>query len=231
MKTIEDMTHDEVIALSDSEIERQIDLHCAEEGVRLLPEMPTPPNAPVAQPDAVCWVVKGIHIANEEDAYRLAELLNSIPILSYRYLRGEYCYSGPQYLEPDTDPVDVRLDRSYWTVAHYEAHKAALESHEREKEAYDKDKAEFSKCFEARKRVSESVWRVVSDARSEESRRRTLRREFAEYKELVHCEEKAFACMVKAGRTGDVSEDRELLGLPEKTGPFKPVGPNTEAIG
>lgn len=213
MKLIGDLTDRNIATLSEDEVEAFIDRECAEDGVRLLPPQPEPPEPLGVAADVPVFVVGDFKFYTEEDAQRVAALVNEIGTLETYYLEGMYAYKGPQGVKGVDDARVVRRE-AYWSTQQHDIHKTAIVRHREQKEIFDKAKQEYDECFKDRERVSEHVWEIVRDVKSEAYRKERRIAEHAEYMGIVDDAETAFTCMVKAGRVSDTEDARLELGLP-----------------
>lgn len=168
-KPFADLSHEELIALSDNAIERYIDIACAEAGVRLLPDRaPTPPPAGESiSGDLSLHEVAGLLFADRVTADIVARAINSAPT---RY-HEETDYTSRQYRKhasPADTPVEVKAYTAFSREKH-EASKLAAMKHEAATAAY------------------QEIWDKVNAARALELRRGQIRRQYEHYMELADC--------------------------------------------
>lgn len=187
MKTFDSLTEQELVALTDDEIQRYIDYACAEHGVPLLPAMlPEPPKVEPPAQDAVVYAVGRAYSTDvvcmkSDDAQRLADLLNSIPTCSLGYV------SGPSYekkIEPQRGPYLVMPTPCYSaelaaTIA------PTLASAERAKNVYDAAKKDYDRAVNERGAFASEIREKVEEAWATHRRREDRRRDYARYLELA----------------------------------------------
>lgn len=212
MNYIEDLNDEQLLALTDEDIEVFIRLECARNGAPLLPKQaPEAPAKPEVKPDIEVWEVRGIsgsYFSNKEDADRVATLVNSLPRLEPNYLTGHY--AGPRGLQPTEDTVKLVSER-FWSAPHYAAHRAVLEVFTRQDAEYKTAKTEYDNAHKLYKSHSESVWSRVKGARERRAYDENIRSTFAEYTALANGDEQvAFQFMLK--RDWKVEDLNRVLG-------------------
>ena len=182
-KAFEELTHEDLVSLTDEQVEYYIDRACAEGGVRLLPaECPKMPNPAVPDVKRVAWLALGQHFEREEDATEVARLASGFRRLKMTYMPGK-SYSS-QWAVDDPDPekaskVEV-IDQHL-----FETHRLRLDQHEAEMATYHVVKGEYDRISEKRAEVHQSVRGKREAARVAEARRVGMRLEFDRYLELA----------------------------------------------
>lgn len=187
MKRINELSRDELVALTGEQIERYVDIECAEEGVALLPPAPVEPEKNAPEPDIECWTVPTVTFRDRAHALEVIELINQLsrvipdPIGGWRY--GYDSYYTP--VDPGEDrQIEPKLERM-WSPAHFDAARVVVDAAKRERDAYTKAKDEYRKAVDARAEISKRVREVVNSAHSEVWEEDNVRREFARYVEIA----------------------------------------------
>lgn len=208
------MEDEAVVLLTSEEIEKLIDLKCAEEGVRLLPPMPTAPVAIEAKPDVKAYVAGGVIFVDQENAQAVADRINaSMPHETY-YLLGPHKWSGPQGVKPSEGETTVR-EELHWSAENYDEHATAITTYEKEKKDFDEQTREYDRVRDARSTISEEVWSTYHRAIEDKRVKERMLVEFEEYVKLTDGNrEAAFKFMAKARPDLDNHNGREMMGLP-----------------
>ncbi len=195
-KTFAELSHDDLLALTDEQVNFYIDLECAEAGVRLMPaEHPRAPDPAVPDVKRKLFAVSGLLFEQKEDAEQVARLASTFRRYHQTYRPGrDYL----QWVEPAPDPVGVgetpQVDRHL-----YETHRLRLDQHTAEMKAYQDAKTEYDQIGEKRAEVHQRIRQRREDARATERRRQAIRGEFERYMELAEASPRvARAFLVKA---------------------------------
>lgn len=213
MERIQYMEDVEIVLLSSEEIETLIDLECANEGVRLLPPMPTAPVAIEAKPNVRAYCVNGVLFTDEKKAQAVADLINaSMPHETYYLIPHKW--SGPQGVKPCETETTVRTEM-YWSAENYGAHATVVTAYEKEKKDFDEQNREYDRVRDARGSISEEVWSTYHGALKRKRVKERMLVEFDEYVTLAEGNrEQAFKFMAKARPDLDNHDGREMVGLP-----------------
>ena len=182
MRKLEELTTDEIVALSDDDVERYIDLACAESGVPLLPPMPMPPDKPDAEPDGVVYAVGGIRFFEREDAQRVVDIANDLRRADEAYAPG----AGWRHkiVTAKDDPETVETVK-VWTPTGWDRNRNAIQKYDDAHATYDAENKEYQAAVKARGEASEWVRRTVSGAYAEHMRRQRLERDYARYLDIA----------------------------------------------
>lgn len=184
MNRIHDLSQQQLLDLTDEDINRYVDLECAVEGVALLPDLPDAPAAPEAQPDLPVYRVSGFMFMDRDKAEEVAEYLNRQPRMTTTYIKGPHDWRGPETVEPETSPIEVSTSR-YWSRSYYQQHAAALDGYRTAKEAWDKKKSEHDCIVEGRKAHEDAVHEIVGRAWDKHHMERNIHATFERYKKLA----------------------------------------------
>lgn len=186
MKLLQDYTGQELEALTGDELQRLIDIECANRGVPLIGPPPEEPQIAVPEPDLTYYVIAGTQLAfrTREKADNALELLamGGGCTLDADYSHGYRAVF--ERLEPITATTDVETKRTYSP----EAAAAAAHSRTRADElkvAYRQQKEEWSKANDRVMAVANDVREVVEAAWSHASEREYKLRAYYRYVEIA----------------------------------------------
>lgn len=184
MKRYCDYTNEELLALSDEEVERLIDIEALVENVPLLPKEPEKPDDPKIEPDVIAYEIRSFIVGTKEDADAIVEMINSMNLFDTFYHGGGYSWSGPEGLKPREDPIQA-VAQKYWSNGHYQAHCLELKRRKEAKTIYDNAKKEFDEISRSRQTVVDRVWNAVSEAKEDKANRETIKQQFRRYVDLA----------------------------------------------
>lgn len=167
MKNFWDLTDEEVLALTDAEVEYYRDRECAEKGVPLLPPNPGPaPEMNLPKPDTTAYEIDGCTFANQDDAMAHHALVRKSGIdLSSKYVGREYGsdtvkIAGKKAYIFNVQPVEVYSSEQWNEIgAQFERDKAA-------KAEWQKRKDDFDETATKRREATEDVDSRIAEARS-----------------------------------------------------------------
>lgn len=162
------------VLLSDEDVERYIDLACADEGVRPWTDNVPAPPAPTDVQRTRVWVVGGHMLTSQRDAERLSALLRSLPLLELKYANGRW--NGPQVVRPKEDAENAYWPRPemHMTDRDYAAQQYAAQRDASARERYEAERRAFTACIEARAAVAERIKGEIDAARTEIRRKQRL---------------------------------------------------------
>ncbi len=183
MKTIDEMNHEEILALTDGQVNVLIDYECALEGKPLLPPMPVAPQKVEIEPDILVYEVGGVTTTCPDHAAKILAAIETGDQWETEYVSG---YSGTRRLRPTDYYHKAKIEtRKVFSVEKWDEMKNAINQYEATKKSYEEAKKEYDDAANDRVQISERIWNTVSHFRNEEFRRRHLRNEFSRYLELA----------------------------------------------
>lgn len=180
LKPFQELTQDELVALSREDIQFYIDYACAEAGVKLLPpQAPIEPKLEKPEHDLVVYDVGGIVVLARDAADIIAEAINKHQdrLITLLYMSGP---SFEKKATPRTDPVVVT------PIKVYSEHRAAmigpaLAEFDRAKKAYQEARKEYDDVLRARADIAAEINTAVEDAHARNWKQRDRREMFARY--------------------------------------------------
>jgi hypothetical protein len=215
MTRIYDMTEEEILALTDDQINKLIDYECALEGAPMLPPDPGPkPTKDIPEPDVQAYAVAGFNVLDADHAGRILTALNSGTLYNIEYGRNY----DVKYLSPITSgsyhapKVEVK---SFHSAELWDSIKDTQSAFAEQEKEWNRRKEIYNTAVEGRAKLTESVWEHVGNLRSHAWEREQIRGEFRRYMELAENNSKiALAFLQKV---------KDLSDFPELEKEFCPV--------
>jgi hypothetical protein len=203
MKTIDELTKEEVNALTDEQVQRFIDIACMEAGALLLPPMPVQPD--IHRPETDQWVyeVGGFNITTLEGAMVIVEALTKVRIVYLGWVSG---YNG-NFIRNDEQVPEIKKKPVYSNALHAKL-SVLLAEQATQQRTYDSELAEYNKIAKSRSSISDSIWNHVNDIKKLFTLRDRLTAEFLRYKELAEADTKVALVFFKKA----YAEKLEQLG-------------------
>lgn len=181
MRAFDDLSQHELTELTDDQIRRYIDIACAEEGIALLPDPPTPPSNVIAE-DKTCYSVGDLMFEAQDVAQRVADFVNAQPG------RGTTEYiSGPSYRRAwkrELDPIEVGRV-ALFSPERAGGLKAEIEAGDRAKKAYEDAKRAYDQAAHARGNVARHIRTTIEEAWDRRRRINFLREAHERYLQLA----------------------------------------------
>jgi hypothetical protein len=225
MKAFEELTDDELTALSEATIQRYIDLFCAEEGIPLLPEQaPTAPNKRAIEPDQIGYLMS-IWFVHERDAITIANKAAELPRVTkeYKSVPGKGYHSTYRF-EPiaSGSAVTVMPDKAY-SLDQFAKCGEQIAEFESEKQQYADARAEYDKAVEQRQRASLKFRERIRAASSTINQRRRYQATFDRYLDLAE-QNRRTACRFMVNTHPDAPDIIPDAFRPDEQGPIVIVG-------
>lgn len=214
MKPFDDLTDLEIVALSDSAMERYIDLASAEAGIPLPGDPPIPPSksSEDLSADMDGFVVTAT-FANKHDAEQVAAAATAYQRLTTAYMSGP---SYKQKFEPEEDPVRVTVIRHY-SEAKAAAQGTRIAQFERIEADYKAARTTFETVTRKRAELAARMLERRSKAQAEERRRESYRSTFANYLQLAE-NDRRIACRFMAKAYPDAPDLIPEMFEPDEQG-------------
>jgi hypothetical protein len=164
MRRINDLTDEEVLALTEAEIQRYADIECAEEGLPLLGEVPECPEKPSAIPDVVVYKIGSIEFFKEEDARKVEAVLSQSALCDVNYIGNRWSQEF-RCARPELSTPSVSTEKVF-TEAQARANEIAINTYLDRKAVYEKKAAEYKKINDATAKVRSRVYDRISEAQA-----------------------------------------------------------------
>jgi hypothetical protein len=184
MQTIYDLTNKEVNKLTYEQVDRFIDIACAEAGTMLLPEVPIEPKLDKPAKDAFVYKVGEFKVGTPEEASKLLEFLNTVQLLetSYDYACG-YDDKYITAIQTSNEP-DIKKEAVY-TAETYSKIKSLLQKYNDAKKDYEQKRKDYQKADSDRNKISSQIWEHVNNIKDKFSQKDRLKKEFNRYLNLA----------------------------------------------
>ncbi len=184
MKRFDDLSNEEIFALTDEQINYYVDVECAYAGAPLLPPEPgTKPAKPEIEPDMVLYAVGGgyTYVATEAEAAILMEAYKKVRTWGYDY-RGNIKIAQPK----SDDSYDKRTDvAKMFSPELYDKHKKDLEAYEAKLKEWENVNNEYTKAVKQRTEVTDWIYEKLSNVRDLHRKREQLVAAHKQYLELA----------------------------------------------
>jgi hypothetical protein len=165
MKKINELTEQEILNLTDDQIEKMVKLYWAEEGVKMISKPKKPTYHTIPEPDLNRYQISGIDFifSNIEDAEKTRDFLKKL-----KTLRG-YTYTKTGYHK-----IDQEFDNNF-SINNIPVYSTALDStisplkeeNEKLETAYNTLNNEYKTEKQKQDELSSRIWNRVYDIRTE----------------------------------------------------------------
>lgn len=176
-----EISDEELIELSNNEIEELIDLECAHENIRLLPPEPENIEKKFVNPDVIVYEIPSIKLTSLEEAEKLVSMINQLETKSEIPWNSSYDH---RQVKPDNETISFSSEKRY-SPELYKQINQSIKIFQANKEEYDKKMEEYDKIKETRQIVIEKVIGAVTKARNKIEKIRNLRLEYDRYLKLA----------------------------------------------
>lgn len=188
MKRINEMTEQEIIALSDEDVQKMIKLRMMEEGIKLLDKPKVPELFEIEPADIQYFsipLLEGFAFTNLEEATKVAETLKNAKSLrkvdydwnklgsEYKYLKKSERYKFNGNSDFDILPGWAYSNELYAKISSFAAQNKVM------KEQAEKDLKEYEKQLSESAELIQEITGRVREVRNKYDRLETLSRKFA----------------------------------------------------
>ena len=186
IKLLKDYTGRELESLTDEQVNKVVDLECADAGAPLEQEAPAPYVSTKPEKDVTLYTVDGVsyHFQNQADAVAVAEFISRFPLFDNDYLHLSGAAGYEHYAHQRDRDVTVGTIKTY-SASIVPGIKEALIKDGNEKARFEKESKEYKESESARSTVRERVWNAIIEARDFASTRERHVRELNRYVELA----------------------------------------------
>lgn len=201
MQRFDDLSDEEVLALTPEQIERWVDIECAIAGAPLEPEHPgTKPEESTAAPDRKTYVVEGMHFDTMEDAEAVANAINSVPCFTLNYAEG----GGYRNQVVDrAEPVSVSTAVN-WSVDGWNKSRGEVASANKAISEWDRAKQAYDKAMKARRAEVAWIYERIERLGELEQDRQSALRDFNRYLDLANGDDATARRFFQAARPDDM---------------------------
>jgi hypothetical protein len=205
MKRLSEYTKKELISLTPEQRHDLIDLECANEGVRLLPEKPIKPEKTGLEKDITYFELAGtVKFANRKEIITIVDTINKCELLESEYLM-RYDYDH-RYLKKSDKYVSFEQCQGYSEETLLKI-KDRKKQYDKDIEDYEKSKNEYSEILKKQIKISAKVDEKIREAGREHELIKALRREYNRYLQLSEGDRKIAFNFLLDGR----SDQKELI--------------------
>lgn len=180
IRRFSDLTDAEVLALSDDELARYVDLECAIEGVPLALTEPVRPEIVAPQPDVTLFGVGDLLFYDRQDADAVVALVNGCRRAELKW-SGDY---SKQIAQP-ADEVEV-VAQKHFSAELWATVRSAVQEHAQAKKQYEQELETYRKVARERDAISGEMYGRIRDLRRQQYERETMQREFDRYIDLAN---------------------------------------------
>jgi hypothetical protein len=205
MKPFDELTDAELLELTADQIERYVDLACAEAGVALPPVLPAPPDTSGPKPDMTVYAVGGFEFSDKADALRVADAVNAARSYGDARCIG-HNYNAPYKWVPRETPDQQVSERACFKLETAAGLTAELNRRAQEKADYDKARQEYDSIEYKRGELRREIASKVQTVQATERRRARLRADYKRYLELADGRRRIAARFLKSAQ-----EDADTL--------------------
>jgi hypothetical protein len=193
MKKINELTEQEILDLTDEQVEKMVKLYWAEEGVKMLKEPEKPKYHEVPKEDLTRYMsnVFNCTFADFEEAKKAHDFIKELKSLkNYSYLLHGKVERG--FTQGDIETIGVYSSELHANVEPLKKANAEL------KASYENALSEYNSEKERQDELSSRIWDRVNEVRDEYSHMENMYDIYKEYLELAGGESMAMAFLKKA---------------------------------
>lgn len=196
---ITDMSDDQIIALTEEQLDLLIKVECMEQGVPLEPNPPEQSFFELPKGN-LAFKVKGteFYFESREDADTLAKVITQ---LAHKRKQAKYDWRTGYDIEwlENYDVEVIVEEKNFYDKAQVQDRESFLVKRKTLKEQYEKDKGLYDKSREKVRKISDDIYGIYYEARKESERVNRYKTTFEEYIKLAGGDEiKARAFFDKA---------------------------------
>jgi len=190
LKTIDQMNHEEIIALTQEDIDRLVRLECAENGVQLPGEAPLAPVEPRADCDLQVYKVGDLVFFDQEAAVAVSAVIakhaDKLAKVDYDWRRGRdnYKYAAPAS-EAAADMATAVSIMKVMTRESYLTMSSQIDRHMKALEEYKVLLTDHEAAVEKSDEIRERIMSVVDGAFRRQRELDDMRRRYDEYLRLA----------------------------------------------
>jgi hypothetical protein len=184
MKQFDSLTEQELVALSEDEVQRYIDYACAENGVPLLPSLPPAPVEVNCMPDVTVYSLgHWLHFATAEDASRALDAIVASKPIETTYISVPSRVTSTVIAKGKPNLAITSAEA--FSADKAEGIKGQLAEAKRQEDVYAKAKKSYDAAVSEREAYASEIRDKVSAAWETHHRREGLRRDYERYLSLA----------------------------------------------
>lgn len=188
MITIKDMSHEQVIALNDPELNRLVKLALALQGVPLPGAAPEKPEEPKVERDVAVYAVGGLFFTDRNAAEAVGAVLASVASSAvkldyeWQHVGSEHKYARPYRSDDQASLSTITTERAL-SEPNFRRVREALIQYKVLQKQYEEDTKKHEAAVSAGDEVRGEIVAVYNDARA---RQQDLDRTMARFDEYMH---------------------------------------------
>lgn len=190
-RSIEDMNDDELLALTEEQIERLVKLEMAKEGIPIYPIPDAPEYLDVEDPDGEFFSFRLFDGVVFPTAEGIRDVVNLMKALGCERLVREYGEPGAQHLPnilksrySDDDDFEIKSEKLF-SADGYLRNKGILKENEKRRKAYENELSTISKSKKDAQKIRDSIWGPIREAKTRKIDCERADIQFAEYLDLA----------------------------------------------
>lgn len=206
MKWIDELSEQEILALTDEDVFAMVRYQCAVQGIRIV-EAPEEPKRVNMEPALKFYEVERYLFENQADAEE------AVRVISKSWQAGWGEFKTPRERTRDLD-INVTM---LYSQKQLDQHKDEMESYQRSKSVYDNLKEEYDEAEGKRRELLDQVWEKVNEVQERFGKLNRLRDQFAEYVKVAKGDRNlAWQFFVKAYGEQDASDKNYITNTPSE---------------
>jgi hypothetical protein len=184
MKRFEELTREELAALTNEQRQAYIDYACAEQGIPFLPPMPEDPKNRKPEKDATIFSLNIGYFLKQADAQAVMDFIqkNGFQLVDMHYLSGPSYET--MYEKRTTDDISISTSRVY-SPETANKYRSVIEQAEKDRKKYDEDLANYKHIYDQRRDVISEIDEKISQACDFLEKRRFYTETFNRYLEVA----------------------------------------------
>lgn len=223
---LNDMTHEQIVALTQEDVERIAKIACMEKGVKLVSKPPPEPLAELYERDAEFFEIVGTKICTR--TREAAEEIQRVLVKNYAQLTEEkYEWrigSENTYLGTFDHQLEVKRGVAFSALKFQELQSVLGNKHEA-REQYQNEKREFERSQEEYQKIAADIWRAYHYECKIARKCEGLKATFLEYVSLAGGDEEKAAQFFRKAYASSIENEADIV----KKLPFWELGKPDEA--
>lgn len=215
MKTLNEMTELQILALSNEDVEKIIKYRKAQEGIKLIEEPMEPEYETELDKDVTYYSINNFSNFKFNDAKKASSVVDSLKELIKGAYFSRWNSETPKLVSKlsgyDRDQANLNIiEETSYSPAIAEEAKQITKRNGEARKIYEEQKDEYDKYCEEIQWLIDEVWNKVFEIRRKYERLQKLQTDYAEYLVLANNDEKiATAFLTKANTLSE--EDIKII--------------------
>lgn len=186
MKSIYNMSKEEILGLSAEQIETLIDYECALQGIPLLPDQPVPPTCSEIIPDSTVYAIDNFVFTSLVDASQVMQAIGAAALYRISYPGGgNYTDKVLQPVNPSNYYYPKIETHAVFSQEYWEKVKVSKQINEQANQTYESALEEYNSKLSRRQAVVDDITELVELTHQEARQQDALITEFYRYLKLA----------------------------------------------